>query len=270
VVRLVQQALHGADYYARTGIPDTLGVFLGGLRRDDAGHPLATIGVADVLGLAITALVVIGLIVRGRRLGFPEMVAATFLGALLVWPGETPRLGYPILPLLYLFVYSAVRAGAELIRGSDAVSRSVRVGLPSIIIGGLAIIGVADATWNNNANEGGSLAAITSGPIWLAEHTPPDSIIMTQWPEVRFLYSQRKMVDLPRRGIADAERADAAERIGVNYVLIAPTVQQQPEPRLDIANRDTRQWLVDHPERYRLVFEDADESVSVFQVAARD
>jgi hypothetical protein len=165
-----------------------------------------------------------------------------------------------MIPLLYLYVYEGARA-IRTIR--FPVMRGIAPAVIPLALGALLVANGARLARTPNGSPPVGIVAITSGPAWLADNTPPNSIVMTEWVATRYLYAHRKMVDLPLRGVSTPEQLDG---LHVDYVLIAPSAESLDGPKLDPADRLTRQWLSEHPDRYRLVFDNPAEQVSIFRV----
>jgi hypothetical protein len=192
---------------------------LGGSTREAAvtarlGLPWLT----GAIGLVISATVALGLIWLLARRGLSAFVAFALiyysLMQLVLW--ITPRLLYPIQPQLTLgFVMGLAVLGQQAARW---MRRPAWGWLPAMaaVVCILAIALFKDVIGVASPDTTGGFPARTQ---WLAAHSDLGSVILTDLPEIDYLYSGRSAVPLgDYASLADLKSSLASW--GVNYILV--------------------------------------------------
>ena len=151
-----------------------------------------------------------------------------YISVLIIWGWDDPRFLYPILPQLFLGLFLGI--GAVLI-GLSAIF--TKAGANSILVNGaliafvLIMVAVSmykDLNPDDTRSHVGDLELRTE---WIKDNTPQELIILTDAPEIDYVYSNRKTIRLYYDPIsADAFIKDL-RRDNVNYVLIAPPIYWQ-------------------------------------------
>ena len=268
--RISAQAGASASFYATAGVPGALSFFTDGHSR--GGGILERLFHADwiytALAVFVSAVVGVGLLWRGRRLRFAALAVALLLVVLLAWPEKSTRLLHPVVPLLYLFLYAGLGICCGwLPRTGTGTAARMRAHLPSVLIAVLVV-------WNVFRGVQDTRALVPNrtdfqvGATWLAQNTPAESVVMTEWPVLRYLYAGRKMVDSPAAGATDSVRFEGIQTSNVDYVLLAPP-HASLTPELDATAREEQRWLAEHPELFQPVFSDQERNVSVYKVLKR-
>lgn len=207
----------------------------GGEREETIAQRLGVPQFPLFFGLAVSAVVILGFV----RWYYRERVSALWLfavlysGILYVWPWEGTRLLYPIQPqifLAFLLGIDAVLLGVATITSRlERTPRASRlrqqlVSATVIVLVILAVVGslrIADSRIHT-----GDLAIRSA---WLREHTVPTDVIMTEVPELDYLYSDRLAVWYP--GICDTagDLQNYLTTNNVDYILVAPKLEWEPQ-----------------------------------------
>jgi hypothetical protein len=181
---------------------------------------------STAVSLSATALVIIGgwQAVRTAALA-PSVLGYEILyfGALSQWPAVTPRYLYPILPFLIVHLLLAVGALGRVIlrRWSEAKRRSQTV--PVVAVWTVLVV---VSTWKSWRVEDSRrfTGDLRLGATWLAAHSPPDAVVMAQYPHATYLYAERKAVRM-----AQVETAAELDRVlhdrDVDYLLLRPELK---------------------------------------------
>jgi hypothetical protein len=135
---------------------------------------------------------------------------AVYMGILLVYPYISPRFLLPVFPLILMGVYTGILAlKGWLIQQNRPALKPLALGLVPcavllILAGGhlpQTIRWVHAGYQLKVANEAPSLRIqnkdFYEALIWIKDHTPPDSLIVSRKPPVTYFYTQRKSVVFP-------------------------------------------------------------------------
>ena len=147
-----------------------------------------------------------------------------YLAVILIWVWEGPRLLYPILPQLQygLLIGTSVFLSWVVSLFSKSQTRSFQRGV--LIVGVIILIlaNIIDA-WprDDSLLHVGNLANRT---VWIDNNTSTEDIVMTESPEVDYLYSGRKTVPYPELVNDPANLLAYMDSLGVEYILIAPQI----------------------------------------------
>jgi hypothetical protein len=227
---------------------------------------------ASAVGLLVSGLVVLGITRWAVRAGLPLSVlfAVIYFVTVLPWPWRGPRFLYPIQPQL-LF---------GLLLGLEAVfywfaKWCGKSALPRRFASGFWVLGIAlmvalciykDASSEDNRLHVGDLAARSS---WVKANTPSGSVLMTEQPQLDFLYSERRTV--PYGGfLSSRDLEQYLTGRGVDYILIAPELVWQPvyTPHLSRTTEQvvslTSELVAEH--KAEQVYSSEREQVKVFKV----
>jgi 4-amino-4-deoxy-L-arabinose transferase-like glycosyltransferase len=181
-----------------------------------------------ILGYLVSVLVFLGLIVlfASKQLSIFALSAFLYLAVIMLWVWVGPRLLYPILPQMqFCFVMGVawvistftpswrlpyvsnwpnlLLAGVIILLGSASIYKSIRI--------------------DDSRIHAGDVQARTD---WLRANVDATARIMSEYPEVDYIYSDRNTVEYP--SIDQISSSDALEsflaRNQVNYILVAPQI----------------------------------------------
>jgi hypothetical protein len=226
------------------------------------------------LSLLISGVVLVGLLSRLRwRPTVVELGFVFYMLGMFVWPTTPKRYMHPALPFEYLYLLLGAQVlWAWLVARMPPGALATRAALagPILGVGLLAVVllgnvGRTAYLWYSPAHD--RYPDLRIGATWLAEHSPPDTVVMTTFPVQRYLYTHRKTVNWPltSEGGLDAVLAYlAANR--ASYVLVAPIIDQTQSLGLEPETRDIDEIMRAHPERFKQVFSDDEHNVRVYQV----
>jgi hypothetical protein len=215
-----------AAHYATQEVRNVIVALGGGERERETAERLGVPYLPHLFSAAITLLVVFGAWCGFRRGWLSPGVAlfeVLYVSSLAMWPFINPRLLYPILPFLFVQFLIAIHVLATAIvprRGPNAV----------MIARGAVVVTCALLTlaslWKSMRIEDtraltGDLSLV---PRWLKEHTADDAIVMTQSPQLTFLYGQRTTVPLVEASSVTDFDQSLRDR-GVDYVLLEPEIK---------------------------------------------
>lgn len=180
----------------------------------------------DLVALATTGLLLLGLLRWVRREGLSAFLAAVLPYAVLLvaWNWNGPRMLYPVqsqIAYAFLLGLEAVLFGL-----SGVVSRNRKTEWRVKVIGAVVALmaigyGLIDLRYPSNR---AFAEASQKRAAWLRGNTLPSAIIMSSAPEIDYLYTGRKVVNYP----AGLDASDTArlwtvmERKGVDVVVVAP------------------------------------------------
>jgi hypothetical protein len=190
-----------------------------------------------------------------------------YLASLLAWSGVAIRLLVPILPVLYLFLYEGLLFCWSSLRQTLPIRRAGWLG---VTVPGLVVAGMVG--WNALRDVQDTRSTVPNrtdfvvGARWLAQNTPGNSVVMTEWPVLRYLYAGgQKMVDGPGSNATDADRLALIKSSKSDYVLIAPP-HASSTVALDSAALEQQRFMRANPDLFELVFMDHEHNVSVYRV----
>lgn len=204
---------------------------------------------------------------RDRQLG-PRVRLFTFYlvfyaGALAVFDGYPSgvqvRLLIPVLPVLAWLV----------LLGAGDLAGKLRCPLPNLVVTVMITAALVHNGWRIahplrttvEAN-GHGLVDPGQGTGWLRSHTPPTTVIMTQDTLQKHIHLGRPVVALPAE-LTTANLTARVNQYGVKYILISPTVTDQPR-RLDPTGQKLLQLVQAQPQHYQAVLEDPANALFIF------
>jgi len=183
-----------------------------------------------ILGLFVDALILLGFL-RWFRIDGPSLICLfpiLYLGVLLVWSWDDPRLLYPIQPPVQYGFLLGVETLLIPMRSYQIRTVSFRnLGNVILVVTAVALLSVSvyqSFRIDDTRMHVGDLLARTS---WLKANTNVNDIIMTEQPETDFLYSGRKTIPYPRSTSSASELEDYLAKNNVAYILIGPVVAWQ-------------------------------------------
>jgi hypothetical protein len=264
---LIMRMVSNGQEYAASIIPHTL-IGPVDVVAGRSGAVVAEWLAAALMG-TVALLAFLGLFLHLRRgLGLIEASFILYFGVLLIWPWTLGRFLHPVLPLLYAFLLTGLSALADIL--PERVAAPVRRMRPifSVLCVLLAINLIRDFHEVRNPVKN-RITDLSVGATWIAENTPPESVVMTEFPVERFLYARRHTVDLPPDLMSD-NIPERLERTGVDYVIVATPLQTPRTTELSAAARELGAALDTHPDRFPLMFSSPQDNVRVYRVLSRD
>ncbi len=179
-----------------------------------------------LLGFIVSILIFTGFVYSLWNEGVTIFIffGVSYLAAISIWVWEGPRLLYPVLPQLQygLLIGASVIATWIASLFSRSFAQTIKQG--ALILGILVLIaaGIIDA-WprDDSLTHVGNLADRTS---WIDGNTSITDVVMTESPEVDYLYSGRKTVPYPDLVNDPAFLVSYLETFGVKYILVAPQI----------------------------------------------
>jgi hypothetical protein len=217
-----------ARFYAMRGIQSVALGFGGGENEAALAARLGVPGLAGLVGLAIGAVVLLGAALSLLRDNGPvfSWFGLAFLVALVLWSGKDERLLYPVAAQLHwdlLLGCQALLFG--LMRVLPLASRRVAVycGMAALVLVLLAASTIKSEQLDDSRSHAGDLVARTS---WLKTHTLTTDVVMTEAPEVDYIYGERNTVQYPS-DLSEPRLSQALASADVSYVLVAPAIEWQ-------------------------------------------
>lgn len=195
------------------------------LIANQIGYPRLPI----IIGYLISFLIAFGFFVLLRR-QFDNLFllfALVYFLAIFFWTWNDPRLLYPIQTQLIFAFLVGINTGIVWLAGI-ITRKSLPTGTKHIIacLLVLALFGISlykSVQIQDSRIHAGDLRARTS---WLLSHAGQNSIILSEAPEIDYIYSGRKTVAYPSPATASVLK-DFLIRNNIEYILIAPEIRWQ-------------------------------------------
>jgi hypothetical protein len=202
-----------------TTIPFGLGVL-----RQIFDHSIGNASfVLQIFAYVISGTVVLGLSLFMFREQFSlfSFYPVIYFGALFFWNFNNPRLFYPIQPQIQIGWLVAIEMLILLI---SRVFRKFSIRSAYLGMVSLVTMMLAGSIFNSLQIEDSRVHAgdLRIRSEWLQAHTYASDIIMTEQPEVDYLYSGRKTVPYPNTLPTEKELEKYLIDERVDYILVAP------------------------------------------------
>lgn len=256
---------NGASY-ATDALPSALALDSSGSTAGAILELLNLGWIPPFIGIALTGLFGVGLVVRLRASpGLAEVCVPFYAAFLVLWYWPITRYLHPMVPLIYLFLYEGLRWLLAQAGGPSWNSRGHRMAMGAIGI--LVLVNVVRIAQGLRDPVRNRMPDLTVGASWIAQNTPNGSIVMSDYPIQRHLYTERLMVETPP--VAAAARGRSLEAIrasGADYVLIAPRLRAPRTTELRPAARELERAISERPPDFRIVFSSPEENVRVYAV----
>jgi hypothetical protein len=223
--RLAPRVLGGAWDYARQHVASVLVPLGAGGWVARAAGAVGLPWLDDVLRLAVSLLVGVGLW-RWWRLDGLRAVwlwGVVYLLALLFWPWRGERFLYPVQPHLALALLLGVQ-GAAL--AFPRLRRHATLAVLVLAVSVALLGGIRSLRIEETRVQLGDLRLRTA---WIARHSSPDAIVLSEYPATDYLYGRRHTLPWP----ADPDSLFEAEAANPNgtLLLIGPELRWQPRHR---------------------------------------
>lgn len=227
-----------------------------------------------VIGYLIFGLIVLGYIrwIIRENLSAFTLFALFYFGALLIWNWNDIRLLYPVQPQMQLAFLIGVEGfllpiGAIVKKWTNGIATWSSPFLTFLVLCILAISFVKSFLIQDSRTHVGDVEVRTA---WIKAHTDADAIIMTEAPEIDFIYSQRKVVPLTTWAFGSASDLEGyLSQNHVTYILMAPQIlwQKKYEPSYSADTTKLRSLVADLASTGRLtqVYNSEDRLIQVLQ-----
>lgn len=192
-----------------------------------------------LIGYVVAAIVVLGLWRYWSQEGATVFLffAVLYFGSLSLWIWNDPRLLYPIQPQIQLgflvgleaiFLWIASALGR--LKWSPQTGKLFFASVGILLIAGSAC---KSLLIEDSRLHAGDLEARTR---WLKSNSASSDIIMSEAPEVDYLYGGRKTVRFPLTLLSKDQLENYIARNRVGYILVAPNIEWQKdyEPKYSV------------------------------------
>jgi 4-amino-4-deoxy-L-arabinose transferase-like glycosyltransferase len=203
----------------------------GGLREQELANRLRVPFLPAALKYAFFVILLLGYFRWFRREGFTAFSSFGIFYYLVIffWSWEDIRFLYPIYPqILFAFILGL---GYILSWIFIPVSKTLqRPRIVEISFVGLLVVLALFSAYKSIRLEDSRVHAgdITDRTAWVKEETPVPAIIMTEAPQVDYLYGLRKTVSYPEE-ILEENLSDYLVDNKIEYVLLAPRIFWQDQ-----------------------------------------
>ena len=209
-----------------------------------------------LLNVGILLLLALGIFTLQPKLEWMHVYFVVYMaGILAFWNPQVgsvkARFLIPILPFVYFYFLSGIKKLAM-------SNRRIETGLAFAIA--LLLIARNLQEWRNPVRE--QMTDLSIGANWIAENTPTDAIVMVNEPVPAYVHVKRQTINFPKDG---QELQKYLDNQGIDYIIIAPPLQSPRSADLSVDVKRTAVELGGSPEAYKLVFEDRDNNVRVYE-----
>jgi hypothetical protein len=226
-----------------------------------------------VLRVLILCLVLGGVVQLLVKDGLSHSLAylVLYCGVLYIWVWDSVRLLYPIQPFLTV----GMVAGVDLVLSRlDRAARSnpQRLDWPRMGVAVFVALLMAASAFKalRPVDSRSVLSDLTYSTTWLQANAPERAIVATQYPELVYLYSSRRTVQIPKlEAPSDLQSYIVDQRI--DYLMISPALQWRTDG-LRQYDEYTEQTLIpllrelEAAQHLRLVYTDPqDERIKIYQ-----
>lgn len=154
-----------------------------------------------------------------------NLSAIFYGGGLIFWAWDDPRLLYPIQLQLYYGFLLGITLFINWLTGVMTTPDKVHKIRNGVLIATVSIMVIGSLykgfTIKPSTAHAGDLRIRTE---WLRKNTDSLDIIMTEAPEIDYLYSERKTVNYPNEDSNENELLTYLHNKEVDYILVAPAI----------------------------------------------
>lgn len=199
----------------------------GGDREQIIANRLGLPALPLVIGLLTFALVVLGYVrwLREDGIKLLSLFTPLYLVALLFWNWDSPRLLYPVQPPLEFALLLGIDAalfGLLTRRQATHWQRYRQGGMAALVLLLALVAAYSSLRISDSQDHVGDLRARTA---WLRTNSSSSAVLMTEAPQIDYLYSERRTVPFPTRPATAAELAETLQQTGADYILLAPQIR---------------------------------------------
>jgi hypothetical protein len=271
-----------ADYFLIWGFEQHIGkdlrlvaVPIGGGEAEQAiANRIGVRALPDFLGYAVAALVILGFArsAREEHVRVFHVFAVVYFASLFFWVWDDRRLLYPIQPQIFLGLVLGLEALASVPAAiSQRLNRPFPFGqqvvMMSVVIPLILLSAYKSLTIEDSRLHAGDLAARTQ---WLKANSALSDIIMTEAPDVDYLYGGRKTVAYPAELTSLEHLTEYLTASQVRFILLAPHIDWQNTylPKYDASTTQLLALLSspDAGPQIRPVFASDRDLIRVFEV----
>jgi hypothetical protein len=262
--KIGQMASNALGYLNETLAGSLIPVLGSGVSSFLSGFGLQAIPI--LLNIAILLLIVLGLVLQGKRIELMDVYFIIYLfGILAFW---NPRVGsvkarflIPIIPLLYFYFFQGMNwAIAKLARNRISLGTGIAAVLTVIIALTLLARNIQD--WRNPIMN--QTTDLSIGASWVAENAATDAIIMVNEPVPAYVHVRRQTISFPRQGGQDLEKFLINQ--GIDYIIIAPRLHSPRTTELDEYIEERVLPVINSaPDRFIMVYSNPEHNVTVYQ-----
>ena len=186
-----------------------------------------------IFGYLISGFVFIGVVILFVRKKFSIFILSAFLylAALMLWVWDGPRLLYPILPQMQFCFIMGIGWVISIFTSSSRIpvlhnKSNLILATVVLILGSFSIY--KSLRIDDSYFHAGDVQARTD---WLRGNVEGTASIMTEYPEVDYIYANRKTILYPYSSQISSSNAleTYLVRNQVNYILVAPQISWQPK-----------------------------------------
>lgn len=248
----------------------------GGVREQAFADRLGLPFLPWLVGFATFGLVAVGCFrwLRQEGLSAFNLFAVVYFGALFLWVWNDPRLLYPILPQLqyaFLLGIEAIFALTLFRHRKGLFPKLGKAMMVSIFLVLALVSAYKSLVIDDSRLHAGDMQLRCS---WLKANTPPSAIVMTEAPEIDYIYHGRKTVRYPATPASAGELANFLAEHSVDYILVAPETGWQvsyvPTYSENTVNMLPLIASLVSEGRMTLVYSSEEDWIKVFQVLPQD
>lgn len=196
-----------------------------------------------IIGWLIFGITIFGYIrwAKLERLTVFILSSIIYFTALFAWVWNEPRFLNPIAPQLLTAFWLGVSGILLLLaRGWQRVFKSERAldtsrfinPFLAVLVSLILILSIyKSVTISDSRIHVGELSERT---VWLRDNTIPEAIVMSEYPVIDYLYSNRQTAAIPMKNPTLAEFSDFLIQKKIDYILIAPQISWM-KPRFEPA-----------------------------------
>jgi hypothetical protein len=191
------------------------------------------------------------------------------IGVLAFWNpavgSAQSRFLIPMIPFLYLYMLLGTSWIANsLLRKHRQGTQVLSAALLSVVL--LLSVARNVQDWRSPVRD--RIKDLSVGTAWIAQHSAPESIVMSRDPVPDYLYARRRTVPYPTTGSDIEEYLRTRE---VDYIVVAPKLQTPKTTLLDEYTRTALVPLIESkPAEFQPVFTSTVHNVMVYRVESGD
>jgi hypothetical protein len=221
----------GFEQHVGRGIRSTLSPYPGDTLREKLfvealGMPF----LANLLSYLFAAVVIVGYVYwfKLEKITLFNLSSLIYFAALFLWLWKEPRFLYPILPQLatgLLLGVKVILSLAAKVTHKNILSARQKfqsITLRTFVIIFCLLLISKDVRFTDSRQNVGVISSRTG---WIKEHTSSTSIVMTEYPVIDYLYSNRTTVSYPQIETPTSQFCQYLESEKVDYVLVAPRLK---------------------------------------------
>ncbi len=200
LIRLVDLLKYGVQRHLGLDIRLLVLPFGGGTREQSLANQIGLPGLPQGIGYFISFLVILGIFrfILLERLNLFGIFSLIYLAAIFLWFWDGTRLLYPIQAQILLGFVLGMEGLLFLVY---RILQKLRVNISLNLFLVFVVCGICVASFSKSLlidNSRQHIGDLAERSNWLRLNTDQQAILMTEYPETDFLYSERKTVPYPR------------------------------------------------------------------------